>query len=284
LTHVETERLSYLIKTEGLSFADAKVQARNELLNTFSMSDVGSTPSEHLDILEEGDGDAALIAISMIFQATAKNSTSKLAEVLTRFKFDLKEDGTIGYELMAELKNGAVLAYYYDTESILKTHFNLTKVANFKKYLDQFCNCADKRMVIPISNEYGKNLLYLPDKSILKKDSLYCISITLGKDVQISQFKIFLTRDATVSWNYGVLDYVNSTSHTNFNGWFYGVYYGEFFGELARQGSRATIPFKFTGQGKVKMSLTASLVFPQVYYGQGSPQVYYGQDKDFIIE
>ena len=68
LTELEYERLMYLVTEKGKKFADAKARAEKEVLAAFGIEgDFGN--SEDLTIFESGDGNAALLAVSVLMQA-----------------------------------------------------------------------------------------------------------------------------------------------------------------------------------------------------------------------
>lgn len=110
LTHLEYLRVLYLVREEGLTVAEAKMQAEREVFAAFAISGDFAL-AEDLNIYSNGDGDAALLAISVImlgglekdggsglpFGLATKNDdgeeNSKLAERITDFAEDLEKDG-----------------------------------------------------------------------------------------------------------------------------------------------------------------------------------------------
>ncbi|MBR4006578.1 FISUMP domain-containing protein [Fibrobacter sp.] len=110
LTHLEYLRVLYLVREEGLTVAEAKMQAEREVLRAFGISGDFAL-AEDLNIYSNGDGNAALLAISVImlgglekdggsglpFGLATKNDdgeeNSKLAERITDFAEDLESDG-----------------------------------------------------------------------------------------------------------------------------------------------------------------------------------------------
>lgn len=110
LTHLEYLRVLYLVREEGLTVAEAKMQAEREVLRAFGISGDFAL-AEDLNIYSNGDGNAALLAISVImlgglekdgesglpFGLATKNDdgeeNSKLAERITDFAEDLERDG-----------------------------------------------------------------------------------------------------------------------------------------------------------------------------------------------
>lgn len=103
LSHMEKDRIDYLVDN-GAAFADAKSQAQQEILNIFSisMSDIGE--SELLTITEQGNGNAALLAVSIILQGY--RTTAELSELLANIATDIRTDGVLdSAELGSKLVN-----------------------------------------------------------------------------------------------------------------------------------------------------------------------------------
>lgn len=96
LTTLERERVRYLVREEGRSFDEAKQQAKEETLQLFSIpeEDIGDTLRfEEMDISEAGDGNAILLAISVILQGD--NSVAQLSELISKLSEDLAPDGVV---------------------------------------------------------------------------------------------------------------------------------------------------------------------------------------------
>ena len=94
LTHLETDRVTHLVTKEHKSFADAKKQARQEILGAFGFSgNFGA--SETLSIFGASEDAAMLLAVSVIVQGNS--SESELTARLSRISDDLA-DGTIDDE------------------------------------------------------------------------------------------------------------------------------------------------------------------------------------------
>ncbi len=68
LTDLECKRVLYLVPEKGKKFADAKKQAEKEVLAAFGIAGDFDN-SEDLTIYESGDGNAALLAVSVLMQA-----------------------------------------------------------------------------------------------------------------------------------------------------------------------------------------------------------------------
>ncbi len=90
LTELEYERLMYLVTEKGKKFAEAKERAEKEVLAAFGIEcDFGN--SEDLTIFESGDGNAALLAVSVLMQA--ETDDAGLAKRIEKFADSFAETG-----------------------------------------------------------------------------------------------------------------------------------------------------------------------------------------------
>ena len=90
LTNLEYERLVHLVTEKGKTFAEAKAQAEQEVLAAFDIA--GSFEEfENLNIFESGDGNAALLAVSVMMQA--KTDDAGLAKRIEKFEDSFAETG-----------------------------------------------------------------------------------------------------------------------------------------------------------------------------------------------
>ena len=82
LTELEYERVMKLVSKEKMSFADAKIQAEKEVLASLGIMDLFES-FEGLNIYEKGDGNAMLLATSVLLQSDldAKDLTDRMAAV-----------------------------------------------------------------------------------------------------------------------------------------------------------------------------------------------------------
>jgi hypothetical protein len=116
LSHLEKERVMYLIN-QGKSFVEAKKQAQHEILIIFGIEKEDIANSETLDISQEGEDNAILLAISAILQGN--NSVAELSELLADVTSDIREDGTLDNEKLKDaLKYNAI-------------HLNMAKVRQY---------------------------------------------------------------------------------------------------------------------------------------------------------
>ena len=91
LTHLEYERVMYLVNKKKKSIAEAKAQAEEEVLASFAIEgDFGE--SEDLNIFESGDGNAALLAVSVLMQSDV--DVAGLTERIGEFSISLAEGGS----------------------------------------------------------------------------------------------------------------------------------------------------------------------------------------------
>lgn len=92
LTHLEYERVIYLVTQKKMKVRAAKRQAQKEI---FALLDIDATDfesSEDLNIAGSTEADAALLAFSVILQG--ERSESELSELLTAISTDIEKDGT----------------------------------------------------------------------------------------------------------------------------------------------------------------------------------------------
>jgi len=97
LTHLEYDRLNYLVKNDSMDFIDAKRKAEHEILETFF--DVQDTLEfEDLDIFGKTEGDAMLLAISVL--VLEDGSDAEFSERMAKFSADIEKDGSFDNEQM----------------------------------------------------------------------------------------------------------------------------------------------------------------------------------------
>ena len=82
LTHLEFDRVHYLVTHEKKTVKQAKKQAQKEIFKAFNFDTTGvSGSSEDLDVFGDSDADAALLAISILLQGDG--SANDLSVILT---------------------------------------------------------------------------------------------------------------------------------------------------------------------------------------------------------
>ena len=93
MSNLEMNRIKHLIANNSLTFAQAKIQAQEEVLAIFGYSRSGVAESELLDITQSGAGNAKLLAISAILQGD--RTVGELSELLANISTDITTDGVI---------------------------------------------------------------------------------------------------------------------------------------------------------------------------------------------
>lgn len=91
LTHLEYERVSYLVADKKMPIADAKAQAESEVFASFAIEGEFAE-SEDLNIFKSGDGNAALLAVSVLLQSDV--DVAGLTERMGEFSIALAEGGS----------------------------------------------------------------------------------------------------------------------------------------------------------------------------------------------
>ena len=92
LTHLEFDRVYYLVTREKMTVKQAKRQAQKEVFSAFHIDTTGlAGTSEDLDVFGATDADAALLAISILMQRDT-NETA-LSVLMTEIANDLETDG-----------------------------------------------------------------------------------------------------------------------------------------------------------------------------------------------
>ena len=174
LTHLEYERALYLIGT-GINVPSAKKQAEAEIFNAFGIQGEFAN-SEDLDIFSSGDGNAALLAFSVLMLRNL--SEADLTELLTKFATDIEKDGSWDDE--ATKTNIADWAQETDLAGDLAAirsnveGWNLGTVPDFEKYVRNFwytnyglgdCDKGREGEVIATQNElsttYGSQMRFI---------------------------------------------------------------------------------------------------------------------------
>ncbi|MBO4435755.1 MAG: hypothetical protein J5791_02595 [Fibrobacter sp.] len=149
LTHLEYMRVLYLVKEEGLTVAEAKKQAEREVFAAFAI-DGNFELAEDLNIYSDGDGNAALFAISVLMlggldkegaenlpfglstkSEDAGKDESKLAQRIADFADDLSSDG-----IWRDAKTAALMADWAEEQSRTGKFDSFRKSAAL--YIDYF--------------------------------------------------------------------------------------------------------------------------------------------------
>ena len=104
LTDLEYGRVMNLVTVEKMSFEEAKKQAEKEVLESFGVEGDFDN-SEDLNLFEKGDGNAALLAVSVT--VLASTSEKKLAERLEEYSDAISKNGSLDEDAKKEIEKWA---------------------------------------------------------------------------------------------------------------------------------------------------------------------------------
>jgi hypothetical protein len=93
ITTLEKDRVKYLVN-QGLSFSAAKTKAQAEIMAIFGFSNENTDLSENLDISQNNEGNAILLAISSLLSGVRFQGIN-LTSFLGNISDDIKSDGTL---------------------------------------------------------------------------------------------------------------------------------------------------------------------------------------------
>ncbi|NOZ46806.1 MAG: hypothetical protein GXO79_08480 [Chlorobi bacterium] len=190
LSHIMKERVEYLL-SKGNSFEDAKKQAIKEILKIFEINIPDINEPELLDISEQGEGNAVLLAISAIFQAY--RSTADLSQLLANFSTDIKTDGTLDSPtIKSELISQAKYLNLSSIRENIQKHYsdlglNFT-IPNFEEQIQAFIENTDfevsELITYPERGLYGDNILYL-GKDTFYTEQYYSLAANLPENAML---------------------------------------------------------------------------------------------------
>ena len=142
LTELEYKRVMNLVSEEKMSFADAKKQAEKEVLASFNVNGDYAL-SEDLNIFENGDGNAALLAVSVLVQVSGDSSKNvDVAERVDNFGTAIAENGSLDNSAKTEMADWAATAE--SNGQIAKIRRNLEnlgyaeEIASFENVVEDF--------------------------------------------------------------------------------------------------------------------------------------------------
>ena len=140
LTELEYERVMHLVTVGGKKFADAKELAEKEVLAAFGIAGDFDN-SEDLTIFESGDGNAALLAVSVLMQA--ETDDAGLATRIEKFTDSFEETGKWNDDKMkATIEQWQVAATADGTLDSIRKNIESWGYADvvpaFEKYVEVF--------------------------------------------------------------------------------------------------------------------------------------------------
>ena len=141
LTHLEYERVVYLVTQKKMKVKAAKKQAQKEVFALLDIDATNFSNSEDLNIAGSSDEDGALLAFSLVLQGD--RSVAELSELLTKIATDMEKDG-VWNDSIARF---AVVDWAADADSAgrladirenVKGWGISAMVPNFEKYVHHF--------------------------------------------------------------------------------------------------------------------------------------------------
>lgn len=169
LTHLEYDRVLHLVGT-GINVRSAKKQAEAEILNAFGIRGK-FVNSEDLDIFSKGDGNAALLAFSVLLLGDIdddeESNEATLTERLTKFAMDIEKDGNWDDEkTKAKIADWASSHFYpRDIRENIEDWELGGSIPDFEKYVRNFwyttyglgdCGTQNNGVVAPIKNKLSR--------------------------------------------------------------------------------------------------------------------------------
>jgi len=188
LTHLEKNRVEYLVQQQKLTFAVAKKQAQQEVLNIFNLTLATDSASESLNLTSDGENNAVLLAVSCILQGSS--TTAEMSELMGNIITDIKSDGKLDNPtICSTLIDNARLLNLNEIRRHLEAKYaelGLTNkvVPDFEKQVQTFITKStytpSKNITYPVSGNYGLNLLNDTVKNIPKGLNYIAYSMTAG--------------------------------------------------------------------------------------------------------
>lgn len=183
LSTLEASRAEYLIGV-GNNFTTAKKQAQQEVLKIFAIKKTSMAESEVLDISQNTDDNAALLAISLILQGY--RTEAELTQLIGDINTDIRTDGllnsaSLGTALINDAKLFNLPAIRSNIQNRYTTLGVITTIPNFEKYITQFIDSTNYTFTKKIQYPYIYN-----SKQNLLKDTVF--PVISGTQYGISAF------------------------------------------------------------------------------------------------
>ena len=156
LSHLEKDRVIYLMQEEEKNFDEAKHQAQQEVLTIFGIEKADINSSEQLDISQEGEDNAVLLAISAVMQG--QNTVAELSELLANIITDIREDGILDSESTQEkIRLNAMSLNLSNVRQHLENRYKelgvSASISNFEEYIT-VRNPFHKKKHFPANTEH----------------------------------------------------------------------------------------------------------------------------------
>ena len=175
MTYLEKNRVEYLVN-DGLGFSVAKDSAQKDLFRVFSINEDNISNSETLDMSQPSEGNAILLAISIILQS--KLEIADFTELLANFINDFKEDGQINDSVMVKkLYQMANYPFLPSVRENLENRYDeigiTVEIPNFEYYIADFIESQNKDKPPVIVSDIDSNVyhvVHIGDQTWLKEN------------------------------------------------------------------------------------------------------------------
>ncbi len=141
LTTLAQDRIMDLMDS-GLSFEDAREQARVEVLNIFGIVDSSATRFEDMNMLEDGDANGILMAISAIMMQMAHDTasggaiTAELTSIIFNISNDIETDGVLdNATYITMIENAKMTVDVSLVRTNMETDYSSYVIPPFEQYI-----------------------------------------------------------------------------------------------------------------------------------------------------
>jgi hypothetical protein len=216
LTHLEKSRIEYLL-SDGKKFSNAKKQAESEILKLFSIGKSDVSDSDLLNIAEDGDNNAILLAVSIIVQGF--RTESELSELLANISTDMQQDGELNsVSLGSLLINDVRLMNLTEIRKNIEARYeNLgmsITIPDFEKYIQTFIDSSayqvSNNIEYPENSTYGENILF-GDKTTFNPWTSMAANLPKGTSLKIiikgGLWSFQILPNGPVNWTFNTYDW-----------------------------------------------------------------------------
>ncbi|PCJ52707.1 MAG: hypothetical protein COA79_23315 [Planctomycetota bacterium] len=224
LTTLSRERIEYLVVKQEMLFEDAELQAETEILSLFHIQESETLRFNEMDISEDNESSAILLAISVILQGDI--SVPELSEFIAKLILDLKEDGVVNNsDLLDQIRNNSIHLNLPNIRTNTASRYSslglVVNIPNFENYVDSDgdgkINKFDYTLLSPINTinntmpRFDWTDSNLPDAKYhfqVASDSNFKTIIDERNNLTDSEYTILETLDnnATYYWRVFVQD------------------------------------------------------------------------------